>query len=253
MNRIAFCVLCFLLTCVTANAQEGNPFKPIDAGGSFHLTSEEKSTLVAKHGGNERNKACSTGRAAVACSTATGRRSVGFERSVYQSICYAKPRCWYRDGAALLYWGETNASVRFYTRKKWPKAKDFLITELQPSGFNKTPPTHQRSYSHALATIALCELFAISEDDDLRKPAQQAVDAIVNAQSKEGGWRYRAKYDSDTSVTVWMTRALCTARCAGLLVQQKAFDAIPKYLDTVSSNNNVAYTYQVNGPSKAQA
>ena len=47
-------------------------------------------------------------------------------------------------------------------------------------------------YSHGLATIALCEAYAMSLDRDLQYPAQAAINYIVYAQDDvTGGWRYR--------------------------------------------------------------
>src|SRR5690606_23478450 len=59
-------------------------------------------------------------------------------------------------------------------------------------------------YSHGIATIALCEAFALSKDEKLRGPAQRAVAFIVSAQHQgSGGWRYEPNQDADTSVVGW--------------------------------------------------
>ena len=46
-------------------------------------------------------------------------------------------------------------------------------------------------YSHGLAAIALCEAYAMTEDPELLGPAQAAINYIVYAQCRDGGWRYR--------------------------------------------------------------
>src|SRR5262249_32893288 len=45
-------------------------------------------------------------------------------------------------------------------------------------------------YAHGLATITLCEAYALTQDSQLRRPAQLAVNYIVKAQHSGGGWRY---------------------------------------------------------------
>mgnify|MGYP002682620655 FL=1 len=44
-------------------------------------------------------------------------------------------------------------------------------------------------YAHAMATMALCEALAITQDDALRVPAEKAVKYLIDAQHPEsGGW-----------------------------------------------------------------
>lgn len=71
-------------------------------------------------------------------------------------------------------------------------------------------------YNHAIATIALLEVYLRSgKDSDLRVACHEAVEFLVLSQNETGGWRYR-KEDSlaDLSVTVWVLQALRTAALA---------------------------------------
>ena len=46
-------------------------------------------------------------------------------------------------------------------------------------------------YSHGLASIAICEAYAMTRDPDLVEPAQLALNFLVYAQDpRGGGWRY---------------------------------------------------------------
>jgi hypothetical protein len=68
-------------------------------------------------------------------------------------------------------------------------------------------------YNHAIATIALLEVYLRSgKDPDLRVACHEAVEFLVLAQNETGGWRYQ-KEDriADLSVTVWVLQALRTA------------------------------------------
>jgi hypothetical protein len=73
-------------------------------------------------------------------------------------------------------------------------------------------------YTHALATIALAEDYGMTSYPSLGRYVQRAVDYIVKAQHKGGGWRYAPGQAGDTSVTGWVVQALVTAKMAGLEV-----------------------------------
>jgi hypothetical protein len=100
-------------------------------------------------------------------------------------------------------------------------------------------------YGHAIAAIALCEAYGMTNDPALRAPAQRAVTFIVNAQSGgdpgqgAGGWRYTPKATTkpcgDTSVTGWMVMALQSGHMAGLSVPAKTWTNVEEYLDRCKS------------------
>jgi hypothetical protein len=99
-------------------------------------------------------------------------------------------------------------------------------------------------YGHGLATIALCEAYALSNDKTLKEPAQQAIDYIVAAQDPAGGgWRYTPRSGSDTSVTGWQVMALKSGQMAGLRVPQKTLDGAAKWLNSVQTADGGGYGY----------
>ncbi len=70
-------------------------------------------------------------------------------------------------------------------------------------------------YAQGIATLALCEAYAMTGDDTLRPFAQKAVDFIVYAQNPNtGGWRYFPGQPGDTTVLGWQLMALRSARMA---------------------------------------
>ncbi len=103
-------------------------------------------------------------------------------------------------------------------------------------------------YTQGLATIALCELYAMTSDPALRasyrEPAVKAIEYCVNGQSPEGGWRYSPRADSDLSVTGWILMALQSARMAGLDVPKETFVEASRYLDSVSEEGGSRYIYR---------
>ena len=80
--------------------------------------------------------------------------------------------------------------------------------------------------------MALCEAYGMTQDRDLRGPAQKAVDFIVASQDPlRGGWRYNPRDGSDTSVTGWQLMALRSAQMAGLNVPDETMRKIGHWLD----------------------
>jgi hypothetical protein len=107
-------------------------------------------------------------------------------------------------------------------------------------------------YSHGLASIALCEAFAMTHDKALQTPAQAALNFICYAQDPVGGgWRYQPRQPGDTSVVGWQIMALKSGHMAYLRVPpatvKKAFD----YLDSVQAESGAGYGYTSPGKGPA--
>lgn len=100
-------------------------------------------------------------------------------------------------------------------------------------------------YTHGQATIVLCEAFAMTGDEELRMPAQKAVDFIVAAQYNDGGWRYHPKpvAQGDLSVVGWQVMALQSARAANLTVPDTTMGMANMFLDSVSHRDGARYAY----------
>jgi hypothetical protein len=106
-------------------------------------------------------------------------------------------------------------------------------------------PRNDHMYTHGQATIVLCEAFAMTGDEELRIPAQKAVDFIANAQYNDGGWRYhpRPKAQGDLSVVGWQVMALQSARAANLTVPDETMGMASLFLDEVASSDGGRYAY----------
>jgi hypothetical protein len=114
-------------------------------------------------------------------------------------------------------------------------ADGYFVTDANP---------HQTLYAQAQATIALCELYGMTKDPEFKEPAQRALKFALYAQSREGGWRYTPKVDSDTSVTGWYVMALQSGLMAGLEVDSPSLDNIMRFLDSVAAEGGSRYRYQ---------
>lgn len=75
-------------------------------------------------------------------------------------------------------------------------------------------------HAHALATLVLAEAFELSRQEQLRRPAQHALDRAFRSQGEHGGWSRSGRRDDpcDLPTTTWMILAMRTARDAGLKV-----------------------------------
>jgi hypothetical protein len=105
------------------------------------------------------------------------------------------------------------------------------------------------TYTHALATIALCEAYGMSRDASLKGKAQAGINFIVKAQGKDGGWRYTPNPPAgDTSVFGWQIQALKSAQLAGLTVPKICFQNAEKFLTTVANEDGSQFSYVVNTP-----
>jgi len=93
-----------------------------------------------------------------------------------------------------------------------------------------------RMYAHGQAAIVLCEGYALTRDPALREPAQKALDFIVRAQHRAGGWRYTPGEPGDTSVFGWQLMALRSGKLAYLVVPQTAFQGATRYLNRAKAD-----------------
>lgn len=146
-----------------------------------------------------------------------------------------------------------------HTHKKAPGAGDYsaavdrgfeyLVSQIKYSsaGADLRGPyiSTEGMYAQALATIALCEVYALTRDSRFKRPAQSAVNFIASVQDpRGGGWRYEPGQKGDTSVTGWQIMALTSARIAKLKVPEKTVEAARSFLDSVQTDGGAKYGYQ---------
>lgn len=136
--------------------------------------------------------------------------------------------------------GEYQAEVKrglAFLRKSYVKTDEGLDFRGQVFG-------NEGMYTHAIATIALCEAFAMTRDKELRETCEGAIDFIVNSQDKKGGgWRYFPKMPGDTSVVAWQVMAIKSAQASRILVPKPCSEGAKKFMRSVSSNNAANYSY----------
>lgn len=98
-------------------------------------------------------------------------------------------------------------------------------------------------YAQGISALALCEGLAMTNDPNLRPPAQKAIDFICYAQHPKGGWRYFPGQPGDTTVTGWQVMALKSARLAKLNVPSQTTQLVHDFLDSVQDADGAFYGY----------
>jgi hypothetical protein len=154
--------------------------------------------------------------------------------------------------ALLPYLGAGQSHLVGIYREEVAKGLRWLIKQQKEDGDLRSTTGNSGMYAHGQAAIVLCEAFAITGDEELRGPAQKAVDFIVAAQYDDGGWRYTPtprNQAGDTSVVGWQLMALQSARAANLVVPDSTFSRANAYLDRAQHRGGAFYGYQAgHGP-----
>lgn len=144
----------------------------------------------------------------------------------------------------LLGAGQTHQQGKYRNNVK--QGLYFLISNMKvsPQTGGSLWENQGSMYSHGIASIVLCEAYAMTHDRVLRVPAQQAVNFIAYAQDPVGGgWRYQPRQAGDTSVVGWQLMALKSAHMGYLQVPPTVIDKAGKFLDSVQTNNGANYGY----------
>lgn len=153
--------------------------------------------------------------------------------------------------ALLAYLGAGHTHKKGDYQEEIKEGLDALVKlgKLTPTGFDLrgVPGSghgHTAMYSHAIATLALCEAYALTKDARYKQQAEGAVRFVVNSQDpKGGGWRYEPGQPGDTSVVGWEVMALKAASQAKLKVPQAAFRGATVFLDSVQYEKGSQYSY----------
>ena len=147
--------------------------------------------------------------------------------------------------------GQTHKEGKY--RKTVQAGLAFLIRQAKPRGKMADLTDRQgRMYSHGLASITLCEAYAMTRDPQLLGPAQYALNFIAYAQDPiGGGWRYQPKQPGDTSVVGWQLMALKSGHMGYLVVPKVTIAKANRFLDAVQADGGARYGYTQPGRGQA--
>ncbi len=125
----------------------------------------------------------------------------------------------------------------------------YLVSHEKPNG---SLIDAGNMYSHGLASIALAEAYAMTQERQLHAPAQAALNFISTAQDKVGGgWRYSPGQPGDTSVVGWQLMALKSGHMGYMAINPQTIKGAEHFLNTVQSNSGANYGYTGPGAGKA--
>jgi len=99
-------------------------------------------------------------------------------------------------------------------------------------------------YEHGLGTLALSEVWGMSDRREIRDALKRAVDVILRSQNPKGGWRYHPRpIDADISVTVMQIVALASAAEAGILVPSQVIHKALGYVKSCQQKFEGGFGY----------
>ena len=126
----------------------------------------------------------------------------------------------HRDGE---YAGEVHAGL------------SYLIRNQAPDGsLAGNAGTYDRTYSHGMAALALCEAAAMTGDDAAIAAAEAAVAYTARQQHPTtGGWRYVPGDPGDLSQLGWQAMVLSSGRQAGIAINPQTTSGAFRFLRSV--------------------
>ena len=137
--------------------------------------------------------------------------------------CFGECAYWEADtaltGLALLTFlgaGYTHIEGRYAETVE--KGLSFLIEQQKPDGDLRGQSRVVGMYCHAMATLALCEDYALTGDERLRGPAERALAFLSRGRARDGlAWRYAPGAPvGDTSILGWIVMGLKSAKEVGI-------------------------------------
>jgi len=158
---------------------------------------------------------------------------------------------------AFLSDGHSETRGRKDYRKIVTRGIDWLIARQAQKGDLKglvgpSDKAAHYTYNQAIATLALVEAFSVDgrrlESDRAKKlkdAVRAAISFAVKTQTPDGAWKYRlqsgnpARYDNDTSVSIFMVTALSAARAARFQVPEKTFRGFARWLRDITGKNGI--------------
>ena len=125
-------------------------------------------------------------------------------------------------------------------REQVRRGVDFLLSIQAADGnLGGQGTLYEKMYCHAMATFALSECCAMSQDDRLRTPVQRAIDYTLRCQQPGGGgWRYQPREQGDMSQLGWQFMALKSAELAGIPIPTETRLGMLRFIGSVTSGKH---------------
>jgi outer membrane biosynthesis protein TonB len=138
--------------------------------------------------------------------------------------------------ALLAFLGAGESHLEGKHREHVQHALEFLLASQASDGnLYGEAELFARMYCHGIATLALCEAYALTGDERLKNGVTRAVNYSLRSQHAEGGWRYQPGDRGDMSQFGWQVMALKSAELAGLPIPAETKFRMTRFLQTCSS------------------
>jgi hypothetical protein len=160
--------------------------------------------------------------------------------------CFGECVYWEADtaltGLALLtYLGAGYTQVEGRYAEVVEKGLKFLLDQQKPDGDLRGKSRVVGMYCHAMATLALCEAYALTGEDRLRTRVERAIAFMVRSRARDGmAWRYEPGAPTgDTSILGWIVMCLKSAKEVGVSVagDSSVRAGALRWLDKVASGD----------------
>ncbi len=157
-------------------------------------------------------------------------------------ICFGE--CFYGEadtaltGLSLLaYLGAGYTHVDGTYKDTVGRGLNFLRQSQKPDGDLRGASLAVGMYCHSMATLALCEAYALTGDPALRLPVEKGVTFLLRSRAADGlAWRYApGDKTGDTSILGWVVMVLKSAKTVGIPIPAPVQGGIATWLDRVST------------------
>lgn len=122
----------------------------------------------------------------------------------------------------------------------------YLIHTQKPDGSLAGPASvYAANYSHGMASLAMCESAAITQDPSAINSASRAVAYTIRQQHPTtGGWRYQPGDTGDLSQLGWQAMVLDAGHRAGIPVEERAVAGVRRFLISVRAGSGGLASYR---------
>ena len=143
-------------------------------------------------------------------------------------VCSGTCAYWEADAALtglslLTYLGAGYTHLQGKYAQTVDKGLTFLIRLQKPDGDLRGSSVVVGMYCHAMATLALCEGYALTGDARLRDPSARAVAFLLRSRARDRqAWRYQpGEPIGDTSILGWVVMGVKSASAAGVAIPEE--------------------------------
>lgn len=102
---------------------------------------------------------------------------------------------------------------------------------------------HGSMYGHGIATLAIAEAYAMTQDEDLYEMLSDLHTFTMLAQHPGGGWRYQPGQPGDMTVTGWQIMALKSCHLGGIPFPSSVHSRAEDFINSLSSMQGARYGY----------